>query len=232
MHIRRHGEESPFVRTAPGRFSLRELLVDGRKPYEAVPLQPSRTVERVLVFPTRLIDKLGRFQGIRRHCAAIYAQLLRSNECKYLPRLEAESVDDHKQVVTYTLVKNGKKLLAFKRGNYTRADRFLRGFRCVGFGGHVTESDLTFFNQSDLGVRDSAVRELLEEIHLPDVDKKRLFSGEGPKLIGALNDDSSAVGRRHFAFVFEYELATSSEDSTLRKGEKAVIDLRWIDPSS
>jgi len=72
---------------------------------------------------------------------------------------------------------------------------FLKGAHCIGFGGHVTESDLTLFNAADFGLVDSAVRELSEELSLPLTDRERLRRHEGLTIIGLINDDSSAVGR-------------------------------------
>ncbi|NOS70152.1 MAG: NUDIX domain-containing protein [Verrucomicrobia bacterium] len=229
VHILRNGESSPFVRTASGKFYLRELLDSKWKPYQAARLEPPGRNEQVLVFKTELLDQAGRFQGIKKSCARLYRELLRPDKITYLPRVNAEARDDHKQIVTYVMVTSGEKLLAFKRGNYTRTDRFLRGSHCIGFGGHVVNADLTFFNNADSGVRDSAIRELSEELTLPESDRKRL--PEHLELVGALNDDSSAVGRRHFAFIFRYEVASPEEWKQPQRGEKAVTELRWLDPT-
>lgn len=232
MHIRRYGVKSVFVRTAPGRFFLRDMLGKDMKAYDAPPLAPPGASERVLVFPTEVLDRLGRFQGIMRRPQQYYRALLNESHCRYLPRAEAERDDRHKQVVSYVLVMRHNQLLAFKRGNYTRTDELLRGSHCVGFGGHVVEADLTFFNRSDLGVADSALREVQEELQLPDEDKRRFANGEGLHLIGVLNDDSSDVGRRHIAFVFQYQVSASPKWDSPLKGEKAVTQLRWLDPAT
>lgn len=226
VHIRVHGDASPFVRTAPGRFFLRELL-DSRQPYYARALEPPSPNERVLAFRTDLLEKLGRFQGIKTACSRLYRELLRPQNCTYLPRARAEANNDYKQVVTYIMITCGDKLLAFKRGSYTRTDKFLRGSHCVGFGGHVVDTDFTLFNQKDCGVRDSAIREVFEELAVTPAEQRLL--SERLQLVGALNDDSSEVGRRHFAFIFRYEVKSWAEWSLPRRGEKAVTELRWLD---
>ena len=235
-HIRRYGDSSLFIRTAPGKFFLRELLKPGQEPYAAKPLEPPGRDEKVLSFPTHLLDKLGRFQGISKHPNKLYRRLLRRELCTHIPRAEAELNNQYKQVVTYSLVTRGNALLAFRRGNYTRTDKFLRGSHCVGFGGHVVEDDLTLFNYGDMGVSDSAVREIAEELNLPEDDRMRISRKEGFRLMAALNDDSSDVGRRHFAFIFRYEVLPTEEWvkknwEKERHGEKAVTNLRWLEPS-
>src|SRR5712671_5204528 len=56
VNIRRYGEASPFVRTAPGRFYLRHLLDPKAPIYDAPPLRPPNASEHVLLFPTEWLD--------------------------------------------------------------------------------------------------------------------------------------------------------------------------------
>jgi predicted NUDIX family phosphoesterase len=228
LHIRRKGESSTFVRTAPGKFYLRHLI-DGSLPvYEAPPLRKPVPKEQVLVFPSAWLDDSRRFQGILRSTKRIPGQLFRGSVCTYMPRLRAEQDNDYKQVLTYVLLTRGAQVLAFKRGNYSRVEDILRGAHCVGFGGHVSQSDrLLFLN--DMGVEQCAVRELGEELKLPEADRKRLQEGAGLRLIGLLNDDSSEAGRRHFAFVYRYEVSGDSAWVRPERGEKSITQLRWLD---
>jgi len=232
VHIRRHGARSPFVRTKPGQFFLRRLLEPAQLIYEAPPLNPPAPTERVLVFPANTLDHVGRFQGISRSWRRYQRALLRNSPCHYLERIPAEQDDNDKQVLTYILVSRAERLLAFKRGTFSRVEDFLRGSHCVGFGGHVAELDLTLFNTADLGLSDSAVRELSEELSLPDLDVERLSRREGLALVGVLNDDSSPAGRRHFAFLFRYEVSEDPRWNKPERNEKAVTQLRWLDPSA
>ena len=210
VHIRRHGGESPFIRTEPGRFYLRHLLKSGERIYHAVPLQPPPTAERVLVFPTAVLDPRLRFQGLKMRWKNIHRAVLKPEHCRYVDRLTAEQDDEHKQVLTYIVVSRDREILAFRRGTFNRVEDFLRGAYCVGFGGHVSEYDLTLFSASDFGLAECAIRELSEELTLPQADLIRLRDPRFLKPVGVINDDSSAVGRRHFAFLFRYEV--SEED--------------------
>ena len=246
VDIRRNGEVSKFVRTSPGRFYLRSLIgqeVVGQSNsmdlfwkekgvtatiYEARRYQKREPQEQVLVFPSKFLDQLGRFQGIKKRWKRIYRAVSVSSECFYMDRLEAEQNDDHKQVLTYILITRQGRLLAFKRGIFNRVEDFLKGSDCVGFGGHVAADDVNLLSEQDYGIIECARRELMEELQLPvsDISKMRDI---GPSIIGVLNDDSSAVGRRHFAFVLQYEVSDSPEWDNPTKGEKSITQLRWLD---
>jgi len=182
------------------------------------------------MFPSSLLDSIGRFQGIVRNWRPYAAQLLNTSTCTYKERIEAEQDDGHKQVLTYVMIARGSKLLAFKRGTFNRVEEFLRGSHCIGFGGHVTEADLTLFNQADMGLKANAARELSEEVSLPIPDRERLSCGEGLRIVGVLNDDSSAVGRRHFAFLFRFTVSEDPAWDRPSRNEKSITQLRWLRP--
>jgi predicted NUDIX family phosphoesterase/dephospho-CoA kinase len=123
------------------------------------------------------------------------------------------------------------KILVFKRGNYNTVAEYLRGSLCIGFGGHVSEPDRTLFG-SESGVMECAIRELREELELPEIDVRRLQEGRGLKIVGILNDDSSVVGRRHFAFVLRFEVSEDPAWNYPKRGERSVTQLHWMDVES
>ncbi len=233
VSIRREGRDSPFVRTAPGRFHLRHLLDDQSQVYEAPPLRPPLPSEEVLLFPTAWLDKHGRFQGIKTGGAdRLLRRLFESHQLTYVDRREAEQRDDCKQIITYILVTSPGRILSFRRGNYNRVEDFLRGARCIGFGGHVSAVDRTLFGQSTYGVVEAAARELREELDLPDTDRRRLERAEGISVVGVLNDDATATGRRHFAVILRYTVANAAEWAAPRRNEQSITELRWLDPEA
>jgi dephospho-CoA kinase len=81
-------------------------------------------------------------------------------------------------------------------------------------------------------VASSALRELIEEIQpsgdSSSLEHKKIYDGN---LIyrGILNDDSSDVGRRHVAVVYEYAVKDWDAWSNPQRGEKSVNQLEWID---
>jgi predicted NUDIX family phosphoesterase len=226
--IRRSPDGTPFVRTAPGLFYLRELA-EPDEIYEAEPQLPPPMRESVLGFPLSRLEALEPFEGVRTSWRRYLRRLL-SDGLIAEDRLRAEGRDDFVQIITYVLVTRGDDVLAYRRGAFNRVEDFLRGADCIGFGGHVTAGDLDLFSMTDQGITAGAVRELSEELTLPEDDQRRLAAGEGLEIVGLLNDDSSPVGRRHFAVVFRYEVSQDPSWDEPVRGEKSITQLRWLRP--
>jgi predicted NUDIX family phosphoesterase/dephospho-CoA kinase len=229
-----HGPKSRFVRTAPNTFYLHELLTEGVTPYTAARQMPSGANEQVITIRGDVMDEVGRFQGINRSWRSYFNFLLKGDHCQPMGRMAAEQDEGRKQLLTYILVTRGDQLLCFRRGTFNRVEDYLRGSLCIGFGGHVSESDRNLYNYRDLGsiIFDNASRELSEELSLPTRDQERLKAGKGVRILGLLNDDSSSTGRKHLAIVLQYEVSTSSEWDLLQKGEKSINQLTWLDLSN
>ena len=226
-----HGLASRFVRTAPNTFFLRELLTEPLTPYTAIRQTPSGSDEQVITIRGDVMDEIGRFQGINRSWRSYFNVLLKGDHCQPMDRMAAEQDEDRKQLLTYVLVTRGDQLLCFRRGTFNRVEDYLRGSLCIGFGGHVSESDRTLYNNHDLRsiIFENASRELYEELKLPKSDQTRLSAGEGLRILGLLNDDSSSTGRKHLAIVLQYEVSASSDWATPQKGEKSINQLTWLD---
>jgi predicted NUDIX family phosphoesterase len=244
LDILNKGEQSVFVRTGRGMFYLREFLAESAlvpliediglgkptKPvqYAAPRRVPSPATERVLAIPKSHYERLLTFQGLKRDEGALVRDLV-NGPVRYIPRTEAESIDDHKQVVTYVLVTHGAKVLSFRRGTFNRAAAFLRGSLCIGFGGHVAESDRSIFSFADSGIRSNAARELQEEVVVPG--KSKQLWPEHMKVVGVINDDATENGRRHVGIVMRYEVRDADWESWkhAHRGEASINQLRWID---
>ncbi len=240
VDIVKRGSESEFIRTSPGTFYLRAFIgenvaPDGSKPllsasntdgalvapYSAPRRAPAKPDEMVLVTPATVVARHFAFQGIRAVPAKTMRRLIASGQCRYVNRLVAEESEEYKQIITYVLVRRDRQVLCFRRGEFNRAASFLRGSLCIGFGGHVTETDLSIFSYKDMGISSSALREIEEEISVP---ASRIV--QRLRLIGVINDDSSSVGRKHLGIVYECSLPP---DINPTKGEASINQLRWID---
>lgn len=228
VSIRRDGDHSLFVRTAPGRFALR-TLVTKEDVYEAPPNRPPLTRERVLALRTGSVRGIA-FQGIQRNWTPLLRRLEDPDVFRVLLRNRAEQINDHKQLLTYVLVTRGEQILAYKRGVYNRVEDMLKGAHCVGFGGHVRPDDRDLLTPDLLGILGCARRELTEELTLPSRDRERLDAGEGLRIVGFLNDDSSDVGRRHIAAVLQFEVSDDPAWDAPKRGEKSITQLRWLSP--
>ena len=228
VHIRRFGNSSPFVRTEPGKFYLRSLLDGSQNTFEAKPIRPPTIKERVLVYKAKDLDLITRWQGLQTRWKKPLKEIFARLRPSYISRIDVEQNNDFTQILTYVLVTRRNAFLSYRRGTYNRVEKYLRGASCVGFGGHVTEGDLDLFNLDTKGIYRCASRELMEELSLPHADVQKLRQGEGLKLVGIINDDSTDVGRRHLAFVMRYEVSPDEYWGQPDRGEKAITHLRWI----
>ncbi len=242
IEIIRNKEKSKFVRTAKGRFFLREFLIPDKsfdevpafhseRPlfavYEAPRREPSPSKERVLVIPQKHFKDVLGFQGLRADNGRLVSRLIKGR-LEYLPRTVAEGTEAYKQVVTYVLVTCGDLVLTFERGRFSRVAEFLRGSLCIGFGGHVIEEDRNLFSYRDGGASENALRELTEELAgVGNLKKGREESGL--EIIGIINDDSSDVGRKHVAVVYRYRIQDWATWQKVSRGEASVNKLRWLD---
>jgi hypothetical protein len=133
------GGESKFLRTGRGLFFLRDMLTGLHRneahEYTAIRRNPIPLSENVLVVSCDGYKDVLDFQGIDLLHAERLEKLLSSRYLKYVQRTVAETDNDLKQFVTYTIIQNQTRILCFRRGQYNRAASFLRGALCVGFGG-------------------------------------------------------------------------------------------------
>src|ERR1700682_2984226 len=115
VHMRRYGEASPFVRTGPGRFSLRSLLDGTEQPYQAQPIRPPKSQEKVVVFETAALDKVTTWQGLQTNWKKPARHIFDKLIPFYLQRYDIEQDDSYVQLLTYVLVRHGDSLLAYRR---------------------------------------------------------------------------------------------------------------------
>ena len=235
LDILNKGEQSRFLRTDRGKFFLREFYNDevingnsdnNAREYTAIRRAPTPPSENVLVIPKRYYADILDFQGINLDYRGLLERLLATQSLTYAPRTAAETDSDLKQFVTYTIIQQKDRILSFRRGHYNRAAAFLRGARCIGFGGHVTEDDLSIFTFNDKGIKANAARELSEEIRLmsghPEIDPDEL------ELLGFINDDSSDVGVRHVAAVLRFWAPENDDWKIVQRGEASITRLAWL----
>ena len=236
MDILNKGAESRFVRTGPGKFYLRDLLDKQNSTqyllempldeYPAPRRSPAQPKEQVLSIPAEHVSSSADFQGFREDGGELLKELLKG-AFRHVPRTQAEQTESHKQVVTYVVISSGTYVLSFERGIFNRAADFLRGSKCIGFGGHVTLADYGLFSAGDVGISENAIRELSEELLLPE--SAVMPEPHELRMAGIINDDSSEVGRRHIGIVMRYEVVDWESWKDVRGGEASINKLQWID---
>ena len=195
VDIRRHGAQSTFKRTAPGRFGLTEW--DAYETYHASPYTRQHK-ETVLVVSQSDVAELVPDQGLTLEPAMIAELTWRSRPHD---RSDAEDTEDVRQLVTLAAVVVRGDILTFRRSRHNPESR-LHDTWATLFGGHLQPKDpYPLFRPSPaLFVTVLSQRELEEELRVP----------EGCRLtpIGLIRDDSTRLGRQHLGFI---SLLTSAE---------------------
>lgn len=224
--IKRKKDQSDFKRVGKGLFALRNFE---QQEYDAIPYAKKIPQnEYVLVIKRKVLEEYGLFNGVKdKHFQKQLSFLLDSSNTFFVPRIQAETDTDHKQILSYVIVEKNNKLIRFVRGVYTNAHSMLRGSLCIGFGGHVQSSDFNLFQAAynDNGYMNSVKRELLEELKIPEfaINLKTF------KIIGILNDDSSEIGKSHIAIIHKLNLdKVRFADVKKLRGEKSINQLNLI----
>ncbi len=121
-----------------------------------------------------------------------YTDFLKTEDCVWVERAEAETNTAYQQLIPYIIVKNEQeKFACYKRhGNEKR----LHGKLSAGIGGHVDEPDKAETLKKTL--LNGMFRELSEEIENFDRNKCKLT------YLGIINEIESEVGAVHFGIVY------------------------------
>lgn len=174
--------------------------------------------EKVLVVPRSLFDSLGSFQGLRSDVERYLPIFLDPANHSFVARAEAEEDPSLKQLIPYIVVTCGERVLQYRRGSGSGETRLLKK-RSLGIGGHINDKDGLGKDFDAAAYERSLLRELEEELHLPDS-----FDFSQIKPLALLNDDSNAVGKVHLGVVHQCELL--SDEITAR--EEAIAELRFF----
>lgn len=151
---------------------------------------------RILVVPSEVLDRLGRFQGFSAAVDRYLPELLVDGVAEFRPRAAMEVDPSFKQIIPYVVLRCGSEVFCYRRGTSQGESRLHRK-RSLGIGGHVEEHDadgIATLDAYELALR----RELAEEVHVR--------TGGTLHRIGMINDDSTPVGQVHLGVVHVYEL--------------------------
>ena len=175
--------------------------------------------ENVLVFPRSLFEQLGVFQGFNPDVDRYLPTILDIKNNNFMPRSQAETNPDFKQIIPYVLITDGKRILHYVRGKRAGEQRLVaKG--SVGIGGHINKEDyelsLFAFTFGMQAFQDAAKREVCEELAI---------QGEfNPRPVGLINDDSTEVGRVHFGIVH----VLFCQPERVRKNEQVITQVEFV----
>jgi predicted NUDIX family phosphoesterase len=171
--------------------------------------------ENILVIKRSLFDKLGNFHGLNFEPQKYLSAILSRGNNFFLPRAQAENDPTHKQIIPYVLLACGDKVLHYVRGKKAGEQRLVaKG--SIGIGGHMNESDETFFALDEAAYRAGVEREVNEEI--------KIDSAFDDRIVALLNDDSTEVGRVHLGIVHVFKLA----EAKVEKREAMITNLAFL----
>src|ERR1035437_7323173 len=150
--------------------------------------------EKVLVFSRLTFERLGVFQGFNADVDRYLPTILDPKNNDFLPRAQAETNPDFKQIIPYVVITDGKSILHYVRGKKSGEQRLVaKG--SIGIGGHINDEDHSLFAFA-FGMQasqDAVKREVCEELTVQGAFNVRP--------VGLINDDSTEVGRVHFGIV-------------------------------
>jgi predicted NUDIX family phosphoesterase len=168
--------------------------------------------ENILVIKRSLFDELGSFQGLNFEAEKYLSVILSRGNNFFLPRAQAERDPAYKQIIPYVLVAFENSVLHYVRGKKAGEQRLVaKG--SIGIGGHMNETDETFFALDEAAYRAGVEREVNEEI--------RIDTPFDDRIVALLNDDTTEVGRVHLGIVHVFKLA----EPKVEKREAMITNL-------
>jgi predicted NUDIX family phosphoesterase len=170
--------------------------------------------EHVLVFPRKLLEQVGSFQGLIFDLTKYLDVILNPKNHVYMQRKEIETNPEYKQLIPYAILHCGSDVFVYRRGKLM-AEKRLHGNYSLGVGGHISISDPTLFGTT---YSEGLKREVNEEVAIE--------SQYTQKVAALLNDDSNDVGKVHFGVIHTFAL----EKPLVRPKEKSINETRFFKP--
>lgn len=176
--------------------------------------------EMILVVRRKLLEELGMFQGLCFEVDRYLPALLSRENNFFMPRSEAETDPNFKQIIPYVLLVHEGRVLHYVRGKKAGEQRLVaKG--SIGIGGHMNHTDENLFTQAT-GIDSAAYhegvrREVEEELKLETPFKDQI--------VALLNDDSNEVGKVHLGVIHVFELETDA----VQKREAMITNLEFLD---
>ncbi len=173
--------------------------------------------EMILVVRRALLEKLGIFQGLNFDVEKYLPSLLARENNFFMPRSQAETDQNFKQIIPYVLLVHAGKVLHYVRGKKAGEQR-LAAKGSIGIGGHMNDADEGLFALDEEAYRAGVRREVCEELNVQTDFQNRI--------VALLNDDSNDVGKVHLGVVHIFLLETDD----VQKREAMITNLAFFSP--
>ena len=168
--------------------------------------------EYVLVFPVKILDHLGKFQGFTTNAMKYFEFILKKENTQFLKREIVENDPQYKQIIPYVILKYKETYFTYQRGKLQTEKRLLDNYS-LGIGGHISIFDENLFSTT---YEEGLNREINEEIYIN--------SKYTNNIIGLINDDTNDVGKVHFGVVHLFEL----ERKDVQAKEKSIRNVNFM----
>jgi predicted NUDIX family phosphoesterase len=180
--------------------------------------------QHVLVFKSRLLNELGRFQGLSTDVEHYLSAILEEGNNWFIQRSQAERDPALKQLIPYVILRCEDMVFHYIRGKEAGEGR-LRAKGSIGIGGHIQPQDLNLFTSPRTFYMTAAAREVAEEVQVEATHRERI--------VALINDDSTPVGQVHFGIVHLWDLdkpAVTRRERQITKGSFMPLEelkTRW-----
>jgi thymidylate synthase ThyX/predicted NUDIX family phosphoesterase/thymidylate kinase len=149
--------------------------------------------ELVLVVPSDIIFKDGKWQGFKTDNLEHYVDLIKNN-CQFKRRGDVENDPSFQQIIPYMLFSHEDKFFAYKYIKNAGETRLINNDYQLGIGGHINRTDITHGGE----VLEQGMKREWEE----EVDFRGNFLQK--KLVGIINDESRPVEQVHLGLVYHF----------------------------
>ena len=220
-------DHSPFFRTAPGRYFLREFLADESIPERYRRPIPTRRRSRELTRgPVLAVDKSALEQLARENCpidSHVIFRLLKTDHHRYEDpkQKNPESVFFR----SFVCVQRDTRLLSYRVGRYREDRDSFMSKRSVGFTAFVHEDECTLFNYKTFGIIDAGARAAKVDLDIPELPAS-LTHLPMHFYLSHFVWSSQPSGANDILAIIHFECPTWFEPV---KRRLALNDLRWID---
>lgn len=220
-------ERSPFFRTKPGLFFLREFLTDTSIPIEnRQPIVARRRTRDLFLGPALALGRgeIGDLlQKTERPILEAIQKLAKSDNYRYVDPKNLEE-DDVLIWSVAAVVKPGK-ILSYRVGRYRDDRESFANKRSVNFSTLVSEKNRTLFDNGSLGISDSALFAISSDLDIP--------------LSEALSPNSSFeqtirffalhIGTSHHASLLAFVEINAPDWFEPTGSRLSLNDLKWLD---
>lgn len=217
-------EHSPFYRTAPGRFFLREFLTDTSLPEDFRRPAPTRRRFRELLRGPALALDLDALKTIAVENASIQPEkifrLLQSEFYRY----EDPRDRNNKSVFlrSFVCVRRENFILTYRLGRYRDDRDSFMSKRSLGFSALVNIDAHTLFNLEDFGIIESGVRATKIDLDVPEIHEENSLASTLVSFIWSRQDSIAD----DLLAVIRFECPPWFEPT---KRRLALNDLAWLD---